>query len=803
MSVIWQKVWFDIWNNKSRTLLAVLSIAAGLFAVGAIFGMVDQLLSGMDKAHAEVAPSHVNMILRNYVTEDVIDDLKTIPGVVDIDPLNQFAVRYRLQPDDDWKMGMLVMRPDFQSQIFDLQILKEGDWPVDENIGVERLSSQYFDIPIDSSVTFQIGDEEKSYPVDGIVRHPFVQPPLFGGQAHFFINSSQLEDFGVPEGYFGQLLVQVDPYSLESAQSTAGDIRSRLADSGYGVVVSLYQDPELHWGRMFVEGITLIMRLMAVVSLIMSVVLVMNTMTALITQQTDQIGVIKAIGGTRRTIMGIYLVSVAIYGALALLPALPLSALFAFYMSQWFLNLFNVDYLTFQASQRAVLFTLLAGVFAPLFAALWPVLKGAAITVRQAISSYGLGGDFGSGRFDRAIEQLGARFLPAAYSAALGNLFRRKVRLVLSLFVLTTAGVMFLIVMTLIQSINFTLDNEMARQGFDVRLGFTENHSIASVLDTVNGVEGVQSAEMWYSRNATILRAGERLQDSAGLGAQLLGIPPNTEKYRPIITAGRWLQPGDEQVVVISAETAQLNNISTGDTITLDLGELGSATWEVIGEYRVIYGSGFLVEPIYAPIEAVAEVTGQSGEGTQLIVDGDVSDLNQETVLASRLESTLEDAGYKLDFYTTSARLDERVYVDNQFNSIISMLLSLAMLVATVGGIGLMGSLAISVVERTREIGVLRSIGARSSSILSIFIMEGVLQGVLSFIIAVPIAFVLAQPLARQLGRTMLEIDLDFSFAYSALGIWLVTILVISILASVIPARSATRISVRESLSYS
>jgi putative ABC transport system permease protein len=803
MSVIWQKVWFDLWNNKSRTLLAVLSISAGLFAVGAIFGMVDQLLTGMDKAHSEVAPSHVNIILRNFITDDVIEDLKAIPGVVDIDPLNQIAVRYRVKPEADWEMGMLVMRPDFQLQTFDLQVLKEGSWPTDNTIAVERLSGQYYDVTIGSSVTFQVDGEEKSYPVGGIVRHPFVQPPLFGGQAHFFINSEQLEDFGIPSGYYGQLLVQVDPYSRENAQAAAGEIRSRLADQGYGVVVSLYQDPELHWGRMFVEGITLIMRLMAVVSLILSVVLVMNTMTALITQQTDQIGVIKAIGGRRSTIMRIYLSSVAIYGLLALLPAVPLSALFAFFMSQWFLNLFNVDYLSFQVSQRAIIYTILAGVLAPILAALWPVLKGAAITVRQAISSYGLGGDFGSGWLDRSIERFGARFLPAAYAAALGNMFRRKVRLVLSLLVLTTAGVMFLIAMTLIQSITFTLDNEMARQSYDVRLGFTENQPISSVLNTINSVEGVQAAEMWYSRNATILRDGERLKDSAGLGAQLLGIPADTDFYRPIITAGRWIQPEDERVIVISAETAKLNQIATGDTITLDLGELGSAAWEVIGEYRVIYGSGFLVEPIYAPIDAVTEVTGQKDEGTQVLIRGNISNLSEENALVKRLTSTLEDAGYKLDFYTTSARLDQRVYVDNQFNSIISMLLSLAMLVAMVGGIGLMGSLAISVVERTREIGVLRSIGARSSSIMSIFIMEGILQGLLSFIIAVPIAFVLAQPLARQLGRTMLEIDLDFSFSYPAVGIWLTTILFISIVASVVPARSATRISVRESLSYS
>jgi putative ABC transport system permease protein len=64
MSVIWRKVWFDLWQvNKIRTLLAVLSIAAGVFAIGAVFGMVDQLLSGMDRAHQAITPSHIWMTL--------------------------------------------------------------------------------------------------------------------------------------------------------------------------------------------------------------------------------------------------------------------------------------------------------------------------------------------------------------------------------------------------------------------------------------------------------------------------------------------------------------------------------------------------------------------------------------------------------------------------------------------------------------------------------------------------------------------------------------------------------------------
>jgi putative ABC transport system permease protein len=92
--------------------------------------------------------------------------------------------------------------------------------------------------------------------------------------------------------------------SSPTAPAGAGrgcEIRSRLGKQGIGVVVTLYQDPERHWGRMFVEGVTLVLQIMALVSLFLSVVLVLNTTNALITQQTDQIGVIKAVGGRSST----------------------------------------------------------------------------------------------------------------------------------------------------------------------------------------------------------------------------------------------------------------------------------------------------------------------------------------------------------------------------------------------------------------------------------------------------------------------------------------------------------------------
>jgi len=88
MSVIWYKIWFDLWHNKTRTLLAVLSIAAGVFAVGAIFGMSELLITNMNESHRAVLPTHIDVGLTRYVDEDVILSLREVPGVEDVEPYN-------------------------------------------------------------------------------------------------------------------------------------------------------------------------------------------------------------------------------------------------------------------------------------------------------------------------------------------------------------------------------------------------------------------------------------------------------------------------------------------------------------------------------------------------------------------------------------------------------------------------------------------------------------------------------------------------------------------------------------------
>lgn len=144
MSVIWYKVRSDLWDNKARTLLAILSIAVGVFAIGAIFGMSDQMLAGMDAAHQASIPSHFTMYLTQNIDQTTANRLKKIKGVEDIALGSQTSIRYKIRPEDEWDTAWVIMREDYEAQKYELLTLKAGNWPEGNRIGIERLSSEYF-----------------------------------------------------------------------------------------------------------------------------------------------------------------------------------------------------------------------------------------------------------------------------------------------------------------------------------------------------------------------------------------------------------------------------------------------------------------------------------------------------------------------------------------------------------------------------------------------------------------------------------------------------------------------------------
>jgi putative ABC transport system permease protein len=135
-------------------------------------------------------------------------------------------------------------------------------------------------------------------------------------------------------------------------------------------------------------------------------------------------------------------------------------------------------------------------------------------------------------------------------------------------------------------------------------------------------------------------------------------------------------------------------------------------------------------------------------------------------------------------------------------NVITAFLMGMTVLIALVGGIGLMGTMGMNVIERTREIGVMRAIGASNGTILRLVLTEGMLIGAISWLIGVAIATPISQVMTSAIGQALFQSPITFVFDWGGVLAWLVVVVIISGLSSVLPAWNAARLTVREVLAY-
>jgi len=804
-SNLWQKVRADLLADKARTALSIKSLTIGFFVIGTLLGMMDLQQAYMDNAHKQSHPSHISLIFRQDADAALAEGINNMTDVAGVDVLTQFAVSYKTPGANQWQTGTVLFRPDYQQQHYDIMSLRSGSYPTGQAVAAERLTAQFAGLSLGDSIEFATANGGQHLNLQGIIRHPFVKPPAFGGQLYFFIAPELAPLFGIPAHTFRQMLVQIKPpYSADKARKIAEEIRGKMAAKGIATNVTLLQDPDRHWGWPIFSGINMVLRVMAWASLALSAVLVLNTLAALITQQTDQIGIMKSLGASRWAIAKIYLTEVLILSLVALCIGIPLSCLGAFYSSRWLLDLFNIELPDFAYSPRTLGVLVIGGLSAPLLAALWPIWKGAAMPVRQALASYGLGGDFASQAFDRWLERAIASHLPTLYAVALGNLMRRKARLFWTQSVLIIAGVLFIVIMSLIASVNLTLDHELARSRYAVRLGFSQDQAADTVSPIAKSLPATTAIEFWGRTPAELFQNGQLIKQSGSLGIQMIALPADTTLYQPMITEGRWFDRGDEQQnhLVLNAATAELNGLKVGDSLSVKLMQHPASNWQVIGLYRSFAGAGYAVEAVYAPLSTVQQDSPNPNRHAFALLSADITNLEQEQAYKEALTSAFQQQHIKLDFYTTLAKLEQQQFAQHQFSPMTGMLLGLAIMIATVGGIGLSGTMALSVLQRTREICVLRAIGARSSAIFKLFMLEGLCHALLAWLLSVPLAYLLAEPLAKQLGLITLNIQLDFAFSWLAVGLWFVLIALLALVATYLPARNATRIAVREGLSY-
>jgi putative ABC transport system permease protein len=304
---------------------------------------------------------------------------------------------------------------------------------------------------------------------------------------------------------------------------------------------------------------------------------------------------------------------------------------------------------------------------------------------------------------------------------------------------------------------------------------------------------GVAHVEAWTFRSGTALRQAD---DTTGERVSLRALPPETQVFQPAIVQGRWLLPGDDHAIVLNNKLASDLGLSVGQAVTLDFEGIDKRAWTIVG---TVFDLSSRQSSAYVPRDVFLRDIGLAGRTSSLQVRTTSQAAAFELSVADRLRAAFEAQGIRVGGTFTGA--EGRRQNQNQFDILVALLLVMSGLIAVVGSIGLAGTLSINVLERRREIGVMRAIGASSRNVAGLFVGEGLLLGLLAWALAIPLSVPAGYLFSEALG-SLFDFQMIFRFSWLGATIWLLAIVILSIAASAVPALRATRLSVRDSLAY-
>lgn len=804
----WRKVFHDLYDNISRTLLVVFSIAVGVFSIGVIAGTYAIIAHDMSASYAANNPSNVELRTTDF-NDDVLSMVRNMQGVQDAEARRVVSVRVRLPGTAKWTVLDAVAFDDFKKNKINLLQPVEGkSIPDKREVVLERDALKRLNVQVGDMLEFQLPDDTvTSMRVVGIVQDVAMGAGDFLAAPYAYISRSSLP-YLKQSDLFNRMYVTVSSGNDDIAhiRAVGAEIKDKLERNGTPVARLRFAESHLHPLAATVNAVLGILMALGILILFLSSSLIANTLNALLAQHLRYIGVIKLVGGRSRQVLLMYLVLILSFGLLALLIAIPLGAQGAYELALFMADNLNFNILGYRIVPLAVLIQILVGLVVTLAAGLWPVVNGSRVTVLRAIS-----GDLAQDEnpvkeqqtrvhwFDwmmvQATRLLAARgiHVPRPFIISLRNTFRRRKRLLLTLFTLTMGGAIFIAVFNVRVTLNDYV-NAIARYFLaDVSITFDRPYRLNEVNQIALQIPGVVRTEGWQFVSADLLD-----KNNNALGSiNIFGPPAGSDLVQPIVIQGRWVQAGDQQKIAVSENIlTEYPGLKPGDYLHMKI-DGRDEDWQVVGIFKFVNREGVLG---YTTYDYLAHKNDQANQAVSFRVVTDRHDRPDQDHMAELLDTSLRERGFKvLQAEAGRASLDTAV---ESLSILVTFLLIMAVLTAIVGAMGLTGTMGMNVLERTREIGIMRAIGADDRAVMRTVIAEGVVIGLISFVLAVILSIPFTYLLATIVSLAVFEAPIDVIFTFTGYGIWLGLVLVLSALASILPARNAARMTIREVLAY-
>jgi putative ABC transport system permease protein len=786
----WQKVIRELWSNKTKTILVVLAITVGLFAFGSVFLTGDILVADMDNQYRAVNSSNITFTTSAF-DNDLLRWVRQQPDVAEAQGRASNIVK--MYSGDKTYNLTLIAFDDYKDITMNRVTPEKGTWPPGRReISFERTSLPLSQAQIGDLLTVEVSSGRKyELTITGTVHDlnafPGNMVPLPTG----YVSMQTLAWLGFSDQYNQMNIVtKANLINIPDISAVASPLRQQLEDRGLTIYTTLLKRSDEHWAKTVTQSFVLVLTFLGIFCLVLSAFLVINTITALISQQKRQIGMMKAIGGTGKQIISLYLVLVSFYGILALIVALPVSMVLGYLFIGMVAQLINIDIINFHMPWRVFFLEAGAALLIPAVSAAIPILNGVRISTREALSDYGISSKIRSGAFDRMLLKIS--FLSRPVLLSLRNTFRRKSRLALTLGTLILAGTIFISVMNVRDSLNSEFTKVFKKYwDWEVALGLDGDYPVKGIEARTMRISGVTGVDAQIESNFERVAA----DGSRGYAFRVTGVDPGSGFVQPNVKSGRWLQSGDRNVLVLTSALADdIPDVKVGDKILLRTNNQNKE-WEIIGIAPQSWD-----KTAYADFTYLTRMEGKAGQTSSLYVRTAEKDGSAQAIMAQKVEDQLKKSGIKVG----SSITQEAIVSSNagQVDFLIYFLLIMAFMSAAIGALGLMGMMSLNVLERTREIGVMRSIGAASRAVGSVVIIEGLIIGIVSWLVAIPLSFPISLVFNSMLGGLMFGGNIPLVFSPAGLIIWFFIVTVMAFAASLLPAFRAMRMSIRETLAY-
>lgn len=804
----WRKVIHDLWDNKARTLLVVLSIAVGVFSIGVIAGAYQIISNDMSVSYSANKPANVELRMTDF-EEDTLEMIRNQSGVEDVEGRRVFNIRVRAPGTEKWTTLDMIAFEDFEQNAINLLIPVDGQaMPGKREVLLEQDVLQHIDTGTGELLEFQLPDgSTRTLPVVGVVQDTAAGAGDFLASPSAYITMDSLQTLGQPRSFNRALVILSEGGDdISHIRDMGAKLKDKLEKNGSLVIRLRFSETHEHPLADTINAILGILMALGILIVFLSSSLIANTLNALLNQHLRYIGVIKLVGGQRRQVFFMYLTLIMAFGILALLIAIPLGGQGAYGLALFLAGKLNFNLLGYRIVPMALAVQILVGLLVPLIAGFVPVINGSRITVMRALSG-GLAGDemapqsaekrlhwldWIQAQATRLLSKRGIH-MPRPFVISLRNTFRRKSRLALTLITLTMGGAIFIAVF----NVRVTLHDYMDQIGnyfvADVSLDFERPYRLIEIDQRVRSIDGVQRVEGWQFISGEVLNEKEQVLENINI----FGPPADTQLIEPILIAGRWIQAGDVRRLAVSENVLEYYpNLEPGDHLNLRI-DGRDESWEVVGIFKFVAREGVLA---YAPYEYVSRVNHLVNRAFSFRLVTDRHDRLYQDSKAEELDKYLRDLGFKVRIAEAGrASLDTAV---ESLDTLVVFLLIMAILTAVVGSMGLTGTMGMNVLERTREIGIMRAIGADDRAVMQTVIAEGVLIGMISFGLAVVLSIPFTYLLSTIVSLAVFQTPIDVVFTYTGYAIWLGLVLVLSALASILPARNAARLTIREVLAY-